>query len=131
MDFGLILGILVVVAIGVYIWLGRENDKLDGLEETFPSDCSVDTKPDVTPAAPPKAEPVFAPKPTPSAAQQPEAPKAAKPKAKAETPAAAVNRETLEAMTKKEIDSLATKHGVELDRRKTKAVMIDTFLKSL
>jgi len=129
MDFGLILGILVVVAIGVYLWLGRENDKMDGLEETFPSDCSVDTKPEVNLAEPVKAE--AAPKPMPSAAQQPKAPKAAKPKAKAETPAAAVNRETLEAMTKKEIDSLATKHGVELDRRKTKATMIDTFLESL
>ena len=145
MDFGLILGILVVVAIGVYIWLGRENDKLDGLDETFPSDCSVDTKPDViNPANPAKAEPVFsnaviAPALTREELESIEAaePPAVeevltppqKPKAKAK--AAAVTREELESMTKKQIDELAVKHGVELDRRKTKAVMIDTFLESL
>ena len=136
MDFGLILGILVVVAIGVYIWLGRENDKLDGLDEAFPSDCSVDTKPDVTPSAPPKAEPVFAKSVlAPEAVEPPAAEKILtppqKPKAKAKAKAAVVTREELESMTKKQIDELAVKHGVELDRRKTKAVMIDTFLESL
>jgi len=146
MDFGLILGILVVVTIGVYIWLARENDKLDGLDETFPSDCSVDTKPEVTPVNPVKAEVVFsnaviAPAVTREelesieAAENPAVEEVLtppqKPKAKAKAKAAAVTREELESMTKKQIDELAVKHGVELDRRKTKAVMIDTFLESL
>lgn len=138
MDFGLVLGILVVVAVGVYIWLGRENNKLDGLDETFPSDCSVDTKPDVMPSAPPKAEPVFAkaviaPEAVePPAAEEvltpPQKPKA-KPKAKAK--ATAVTQEELESMTKKQIDKLASEKGIKLDARKNKATMIKTFLDSL
>ena len=139
MDFGLILGILVVVTIGVYIWLGRENNKLDGLDETFPSDCSVDTKPDVTPSAPPKAEPVFAkaviaPEAVePPAAEEvvtpPQKPKA-KPKAKAKVEDA-VTQEQLESLTKKQIDKLASEKGIKLDARKNKATMIKTFLDSL
>lgn len=136
MDFGLVLGILVVVAVGVYIWLGRENNKLDGLDETFPSDCSVDTKPDVTPAAPPKAEPVFAKAVlAPDAAEDAAVAKAEaaapKPKAKAKAKAPAVTQEELESMTKKQIDKLASEKGIKLDARKNKATMIKTFLDSL
>ena len=149
MDFGLILGILVVVAIGVYIWLGRENNKLDGLDETFPSDCSVDTKPEVTSVNPVKAESVFsnaviAPAVTreelesieavePPAAEEvvtpPQKPKA-KPKAKAKSEDA-VTQEHLESLTKKQIDKLAADKGIKLDARKNKATMIKTFLDSL
>ena len=148
MDFGLILGILIVVAVCVYIWLGRENNKLDGLDETFPSDCSVDTKPEVTPVNPVKSEAVFsnaviAPAVTreelesieaaePPAVEEvltpPQKPKA-KPKAKAKAPA--VTQEELESMTKKQIDKLASEKGIKLDARKNKATMIKTFLDSL
>jgi hypothetical protein len=58
MDFGLLIGVLVVTAVVFYLWLSRENDKLDGLDGT-PSDCDTETKPEVNPATPPKAEPVF------------------------------------------------------------------------
>ena len=136
MDFGLVLGILIVVAVCVYIWLGRENNKLDGLDETFPSDCSVDTKPDVTPAAPPKVEPVFAKSvPAPETVEPPAAEEVLtppqKPKAKAKAKAPAVTQEELESMTKKQIDKLATEKGIKLDARKNKATMIKTFLDSL
>jgi len=138
MDFGLILGILVVVSVVVYIWLGRENNKLDGLDETFPSDCSVDTKPDVTPAAPPKAEPVFAKAvlahdaaEDAAVAKAESAAPPPKPKAKAKPKAPAVTQEELESMTKKQIDKLAAEKGIKLDARKNKATMIKTFLDSL
>jgi hypothetical protein len=134
MDFGLVLGILIVVAIGVYIWMSRENDKLDGLDESFPSDCSVDTKPDVT--APPKAEPVFAKAVlAPDAAEDAAVAKAeaaapkAKPAPKAKAPS--ITREELTAMTKKQIDEFALAKGVELDRRKKKGEMVDELLDSL
>jgi len=136
MDFGLVLGILITGAVCAYLWMSRGN-KLDGLDGT-PSDCEaqIERNSEVDPAEPAKAEPVFAKAViAPEAVEPPAAEEVLtppqKPKAKAKAKAAAVTREELEAMTKKQIDELAAKHGVELDARKTKAVMIDTFLESL
>lgn len=162
MDFGLVLGVVIVVAVAGYIWMSRTPTVN---EEEFPSDCSVDTKPDVNPADPPKAAPVLSrkellAKPMPSAAQQPEPAKlnpaddiaimlaepepsavedaavakaeaaAPKPK-KAKAKAPAMTREEAAAMTKKQLDEFALTKGIELDRRKKKADMIDDLLDQL
>lgn len=135
MDFGLVLGILITGAVCAYLWMSRENNKMDGLDGT-PSDCEaqIERNREVNPAEPAKAEPVFAKAViAPEAVEPPAAEEVLTPpqKPKAKAKAAAVTREELESMTKKQIDELAAKHGVELDARKTKAVMIDTFLESL
>lgn len=130
MDFGLVFGILIVVVLGVYIWMGRENDKLDGLDENFPSDCSVDTKPDVT--APSKAEPVFAKAVlAPDATEDAAVSKAEAAAPKAKPKKSANPREEFESMTKKQIDEFAESKGIQLDRRKKKADMITDLLDNL
>lgn len=92
-----LIGVVVVVGIGYYIYSNKDSDVVGGGESGI--------KP--TPVAPakPKAEVKKA---------APSAPKA--PTAKA-----------LNAMTKKEIDQVGRDFGVKLDARKTKAAMVKDF----
>ena len=92
-----LIGVVVVIGIGYYIYSNKDSDVVGGGESGI--------KP--TPVAPakPKAEVKKA---------APSAPKA--PTAKA-----------LNAMTKKEIDQVGRDFGVKLDARKTKAAMVKDF----